>query len=74
MRINCPPASEVQIAKITEALNRAGLQDTYEERAHGERISISIRTNTFEEREFVRAVLAELNITEFFYSEEPNAA
>jgi len=66
-------ATEAQIRMITEALKKAGLFDRYEEQAHGEKLLISVRTKTFEDRELVKAIFQEAGLTDFFYLDE-NAA
>lgn len=73
MTISCFPTSETQLRKIAEELTNAGLYHLYEEQAHGERVLISVRTKTFEERELVKTIFRDAGISDFFYGEESAA-
>ena len=54
-------------------MKAAGLEDRYEEQAHGEHILLSIHTGSFEERELVQEILQKAGISELRYIEDSAA-
>ena len=73
MIISCFPRSEAQLRHIVSLIKEAGLFDQYDEQAHGESILLSVRTNTFEEREQVKELLQEAGISQLIYGDDAAA-
>jgi hypothetical protein len=73
MTISCFPRSEEQLRRVVKKLVEAGFLDQYEEQAHGERVLLSVRTTSFEQRESVKEILQDVGISDFNYSEDTAA-
>jgi hypothetical protein len=70
MMISCFPATESQLRQMVEMLKEAGLGNQYEEQARGETLMLSVRTETFDEKEKVKAILRDAGVNEFWYGDE----